>query len=211
MKRSRHLALLLMGATPFLLGGCDDAGTDSGDAAATEEVSEAAYADRAECVADQNSASDCEKAFVAAEGDHAKEHPRFATREDCEKEFSAADCTEMVNGEERHWAPHSHGILFRRPLSGYGYSGGDAAPVESHPLYRSHTGALVATAAAAGAVGVAAGAYAHHATTPVTATAHAHTVTRGGFGHTAAAHSSGSHSSSSHSSSHSSGGHSSGG
>ncbi len=202
MKRSRHLALLLMGATPFLLAGCDDA-DDS-----TEEFNEAAYADRAQCITDGNSAADCEKAFVAAENSAAKEHPKFATREECEKQFSAEDCTEMVNGEERHWAPHTHGILWRRSL--YSSGGGvDAPAVESHPLYRSSSGGLVETAVVAGAAGYAASKYAQHTSSPVTATAHAQTVTRGGFGHTSSSHSSSSHSSSGSHSSHSSG-HSSG-
>ena len=86
MKRSRHVALALLGAAAFGLTAC------------TEEKTEAsAFPDKASCLAAAKpdgwfSPADCDTAFAEAQKLHEETAPRYESRELCEAEHGAGAC-----------------------------------------------------------------------------------------------------------------------
>lgn len=87
-KRSRHVALLLAGATLFTLSACRE----------DEPVDAQSFPDLESCIAasKQNSIwfteDDCRKNFAAAEKEYAETAPRYNSKELCEAEHGAGQC-----------------------------------------------------------------------------------------------------------------------
>jgi uncharacterized protein YgiB involved in biofilm formation len=108
MKRSRHVALALLGAAAFGMAGC------------TEEKTEAsAFADKASCLAEASpggwfTASDCENAFAEAQKLHDETAPRYESREVCEAEHGEGAC-----GGDAAASSGGGGSVFMPLLMGY--------------------------------------------------------------------------------------------
>jgi uncharacterized protein YgiB involved in biofilm formation len=108
MKRSRHVALTLLGAAAFGLAAC------------TEEKTEAsAFADKASCLAAASpdgwfSAADCDTAFAEAQKLHEETAPRYESRELCEAEHGAGAC-----GGDAAATNSGGGSVFMPLLMGY--------------------------------------------------------------------------------------------
>lgn len=83
MKRSRAVAVLLLGGISPILAAC---GEDSSPETATVYPS-------IEACAAELSADDCTAAFTAARDEHRAGAPRFASREACEAEMGDGACT----------------------------------------------------------------------------------------------------------------------
>lgn len=89
MKRSRAVAVLLLGGISPILAAC---GEDSGPETATIYPS-------IEACAAELSADDCTAAFAAARDEHRAGAPRFANREACEAEMGDGACTPADGGQ----------------------------------------------------------------------------------------------------------------
>lgn len=131
MKRSRHVALTLLGAAAFGLAAC------------TEEKTEAsAFADKASCLAEAKpggwfSAADCETAFAEAQKLHDETAPRYESRELCEAEHGAGAC-----GGDAAANNSGGGSVFMPLLMGYmiGQALGGGGRVMSQPVVQTAGG-----------------------------------------------------------------------
>jgi len=122
MKRSRAVAVLLLGGISPILAAC---GEDSGPETATVYPS-------IEACAAELSADDCTAAFAAARDEHRAGAPRFASREACEAEVGDGACTpadsaqanggqdggSVSNGLGNIFVPALVGFMVGRSLTG---------------------------------------------------------------------------------------------
>lgn len=129
-KRSRTVALCIVGAAAFALAGCRE-----------EAVESLAVPDLATCkaqasVSDEFSAEDCDTAFAEATALHAQSAPRYDSQEVCEEVHGEGACgTEQAStgsGLGSIFMPMLAGMLIGNMLGGRGLA--------SQPLYRSSTG-----------------------------------------------------------------------
>ncbi|RJL07136.1 DUF1190 domain-containing protein [Paracoccus aestuarii] len=131
-KRSRTVALTLLGAAAFTVAGCRE-----------EQVDAQAFPDLASCQAAAAqgglfTAAECNQAFAEAETLHVESAPRYDSLEVCEEQHGAGNC-----GSEAQQAGGS-GSIFMPLLAGYligsmlgRATGGMAA---SQPMYRNAQG-----------------------------------------------------------------------
>lgn len=133
-KRSRAVALTILGAASFAVAGCRD-----------EQVDAQAYPDLATCEA---AASDgglfttdqCQQAFAEAEALHVESAPRYDSLAVCEEQHGAGNC----GSEEQQVSNGGSGSIFMPLLAGYligsmlGRAGGGMAA--SQPMYRNAQG-----------------------------------------------------------------------
>lgn len=123
MKRSRNLRLVLMtAAVPVALAGCDSEPT--GAVAQSVEQCQATS---------QLSLAECQTAFDTARAQHADTAPRYPNQADCNAEFGA--CEPVQEQGQTAYIPPMGGFLIGYALGNMGRGYGGAAP-----LYRSRQG-----------------------------------------------------------------------
>ncbi|MCF3973360.1 DUF1190 domain-containing protein [Paracoccus salsus] len=133
-KRSRTVALTILGAASFAVAGCRE-----------EQVDAQAFPDLASC---QAAATDgglftmdqCQQAFAEAETLHVEAAPRYESLEVCEEQHGAGNC----GSEAEQVSNGGSGSIFMPLLAGYligsmlGRAGGGMAA--SQPMYRNASG-----------------------------------------------------------------------
>lgn len=128
MKRSRSIALVLLGSTSLLMVACDQS-----DPLASNDF----FRDEREC-ARVNNPDACRQALVDARAVHQRTAPAFASREACEAQFGAENCTEtkqapapeqlQAAGQERQPVAQSGGSWFLPAMLGYMMGRNTAGP-----------------------------------------------------------------------------------
>lgn len=132
-KRSRTVALTLLGAAAFTVAGCRE-----------EQVDAQAFPDLASCQAAAASggmftAAECDQAFAEAEQLHVESAPRYDSIAVCEEQHGAGNC-----GSESEVSSGGSGSIFMPLLAGYlignmlGRAGGGMAAAQ--PMYRTPDG-----------------------------------------------------------------------
>lgn len=134
-KRSRTVALTILGAAAFTVAGCRD-----------EQVEAQAFPDLASCQAAATqggliTAAECNQAFAEAEALHVEAAPRYDSLAVCEEQHGAGNC----GSEDQQVAQGGSGSIFMPLLAGYligsmlgrSMGGGTAA---SQPMYRNAQG-----------------------------------------------------------------------
>ncbi|TQS73621.1 DUF1190 domain-containing protein [Rhodobacteraceae bacterium] len=131
-KRSRTVALAIVGAASFALAGCQE-----------EEVDAQAFPDRESCHQAAQSGgmfsdAECDKAFAEAEALHVESAPRYDSRAVCEEQHGEGACgteAQATNGG-------GSGSIFMPLLAGYliGNMLGGRGMSAAQPLYRSSDG-----------------------------------------------------------------------
>lgn len=149
MKRSKHVALVILGAAAFTLAGCK-----------SDEVDAQAFPDIASCKAAAErgglfSAQECDAAFNEAQKLHVETAPRYENREACEAQHGAGACGTEAEatagaaatpaGEQQQASGGGMGSIFMPMIAGYlmgsmlsGARGAGVAP--SQPMYRTPDG-----------------------------------------------------------------------
>lgn len=133
-KRSRTVALTILGAASFAVAGCRE-----------EQVDAQAFPDLASCqaaAADGGlfTADQCRQAFAEAETLHVEAAPRYDSLAVCEEQHGAGNC----GSEEQQVSNGGSGSIFMPLLAGYligsmlGRAG--AGTAASQPMYRNATG-----------------------------------------------------------------------
>ncbi len=130
MKRSRSVALVILGAAAFGLSACNE-----------EQTEASAFPDKESCLAQASpggwfTAKDCEDSFAEAKAIHDETAPRYESRELCEAEHGAEACA----GEAASGSGGGGGIfmpLFMGYMIGQALGGGR---VMSQPVVRSAGG-----------------------------------------------------------------------
>lgn len=184
-KRSRTVALSIVGATAFALTGCRE-----------EQVDAQAYPDLESCktaAAQGNgllTAADCEAAIEEAEQLHVETAPRYDSLQVCEEQHGAGAC----GSEDQVASNGGSGSIFMPLLTGYligNMLGGRGGMARSQPMYRTADGKFSTPGGAStyssnsGKAKLNSSSFAKPATTvgkaPMT---RATAATRGGFGKT---------------------------
>ena len=133
-KRSRTVALTILGAAAFTVAGCRE-----------EQVEAQAFPDMASCEAAAAkdglfSVEECDKAFAEAEALHVESAPRYDSLQVCEEQHGEGNC----GSEEQQVSSGGSGGIFMPLLAGYlignmlGRAGGGMAA--SQPMYRNAQG-----------------------------------------------------------------------
>lgn len=129
-KRSRTVALFIVGAAAFTVAGCRE-----------EQVEARAVPDLASCKAAASldgdfTADDCDAAFAEAQSLHAEAAPRYDSQEVCEEQHGVGACsTEQEvssGGSGSIFMPLMMGYLMGNMLGGRGMA--------AQPLYRTPNG-----------------------------------------------------------------------
>lgn len=132
-KRSRTVALTIVGAAAFTLSGCRE-----------EQVEARAFPDLASCKAAAQTgdgfltAADCEAAIAEAEQLHVESAPRYDSLDVCEAEHGSGAC-----GSEAQATEGGSGSIFMPLLTGYllgNMLAGRGPLARSQPLYRTADG-----------------------------------------------------------------------
>lgn len=128
MKRSRSIALVLLGSTSLLMVACDQS-----DPLAGNDF----FRDEREC-ARVNNPDACRQALADARAVHQQTAPAFASRQACEEQFGVENCTEtkqppspeqfQAAGQERTQVAQSGGSWFLPAMLGYMMGRNSAAP-----------------------------------------------------------------------------------
>ena len=173
MKRSRSIALVLMGAGTVALTACEE-----------PKVDVSLFQDVEQCV-DQPGASRaaCEEAFQASEAQHAAVAPKYTDREACEADFGAEQCEpapQEAQGGGSIFMPLMMGYMMGSMMSGRG-------GVAPQPLYRSADDPKTFRTADNRSVGATTGRATVSRAAAAPPTAKSYTVSRGGFGERARA------------------------
>lgn len=132
-KRSRHVALLLAGATMLTLAACED-----------DKVDAQAFPDLDSCLAAAKEGGlfftedDCRTQFAAAEKEHLETAPRYASKELCEQEHGAGAC----GGDPAAQQNQGGGFSFMPLLVGYmmGSMLSRGGGIFSQPMIRTPNG-----------------------------------------------------------------------
>ncbi len=131
-KRSRTVALAIVGAAAFTLAGCRE-----------EEVDAQAFPNLQACHdAAQNdglfTTAECDTAFAEAEALHVESAPRYDSLAVCEEQHGEGEC-----GTEAAASSGGSGSIFMPLLAGYligNMLGGRGGMAASQPLYRTPNG-----------------------------------------------------------------------
>ncbi|OCX66951.1 hypothetical protein BFP70_03780 [Thioclava sp. SK-1] len=132
-KRSRTVALAIVGATSFALAGCRD-----------EQVDAEAFPDLQSCETEAANgglftAEACRTAFAEAEQLHVESAPRYDSLQVCEEEHGAGAC----GSESQATQGGGSGSIFMPLLAGYligNMLGGNRGMSAAQPLYRTPDG-----------------------------------------------------------------------
>lgn len=130
-KRSRTVALTILGAASFALAGCRE-----------EEVEAQAFPDLNACLAAAGdgglfSADECRQSFTEAEQLHVESAPRYDSLQVCEEQHGVGNC-----GSEASQTGGGMGGIFMPLLAGYliGSMLGGGGLSRSQPMYRTPQG-----------------------------------------------------------------------
>ena len=168
MKRSKSIALVMMGAGAIALTACEEAQVDAN-----------VFRDVEQCV-DQPGASRaaCEESFNIAAGQHAAVAPKYVDKTDCEADFGAEQC------EAAPYQTQSGGSVFMPLMMGYmmGSMLGGGRGFGAQPLYRSADSPGTFRTADNKSVGTTTGATKVARSATARPTAKTSTMSRGGFG-----------------------------
>ncbi len=168
MKRSRSIALVMMGVSAIALTACEEAQVDAN-----------VFQDLEQCI-DQPGASRaaCEEAFGAAAEQHAAVAPKYTDKADCEADFGAEQC------ETAPYQTQGGGSVFMPLMMGYmmGSMLGGGRGFGAQPLYRSADAPGTYRTADNKSVGKATGATKVARSATSRPTAKTSTMSRGGFG-----------------------------
>ncbi|GAA4221019.1 uncharacterized protein YgiB involved in biofilm formation [Sagittula marina] len=131
-KRSRHVAIAILGAAAFTVAGCRE-----------EQVDAAAFPDLQSCQDQVQpggmfSAQDCETAFADAQTLHVESAPRYDSLTVCEEQHGEGAC-----GTEAAATSGGSGGIFMPLLAGYlmgSMLSGRSGMAASQPLYKTSDG-----------------------------------------------------------------------
>ncbi|WP_151719411.1 DUF1190 domain-containing protein [Gemmobacter serpentinus] len=131
-KRSRHVALAILGATAFTLAGCTE-----------DKVDAEAFPDLQSCKAAASptgmfTVADCDAAFAEATALHAESAPRYDSLATCESQHGAGAC-----GNEQQVQSGGSGSIFMPLMMGYligNMLGGQRGMAAAQPLYKTPDG-----------------------------------------------------------------------
>ncbi len=130
-KRSRTVALTILGAASFAIAGCRE-----------EQVEAQAFPDLNACLAaaDQGgllTADECRQSFAEAEQLHVESAPRYDSLQVCEEQHGVGNC-----GSEAQQTNGGSGGIFMPLLAGYliGSMLGGGGLSRSQPMYRTPQG-----------------------------------------------------------------------
>lgn len=168
MKRSKSIALVMMGASTIILSACGE-----------PEVDAAVYENLQQCIDDPMITRDqCETAFKTAETRHSMVAPKYNSKADCEADFGSERC------ESAPYRASGGGSIFMPLMMGYmmGSMIGGRSSVVSQPLYRSADDSKNFRTADNRKVGAATGATKVARSATKRPTVKSRTVSRGGFG-----------------------------
>ncbi|CCQ73393.1 DUF1190 domain-containing protein [Magnetospira sp. QH-2] len=119
MKRSRHVALVMMGASALALTACEESQVDVG---VFESVDQ--------CMITPGMTKElCTESLAASQEQHAKVAPKYTSKGDCEADFGAGQC------EDSPYQTQSGGSVFMPMMMGFMM--GQMMAGRSQPLYRS--------------------------------------------------------------------------
>lgn len=132
IKRSKRVAIVIVGATAFTLAGCRE-----------EQVDAAAYPDLQSCLDDAArdgmfSTQDCETSFSEAQTLHVEAAPRYDALAVCEEQHGEGAC-----GSEAAATQGGSGSIFMPLLAGYligNAMSGRAGMTTAQPLYKTSDG-----------------------------------------------------------------------
>ena len=168
MKRSRSIALVMMGAGTIALTACEE-----------PQVEVSLFEDVEQCVNEPGaSRAACEEAFGIAEEQHAAVAPKYTDQEACEADFGAAQCEQAPSqaaGGGSIFMPLMMGYMMGSMMSGRGGA-------SAQPLYRSADDPRNFRTADNRSVGAATGRTTVPRAAAAAPTAKSYTVARGGFG-----------------------------
>jgi uncharacterized protein YgiB involved in biofilm formation len=170
MKRSRSIALVMMGAGTIALTACEQ-----------QQVEVSVFQDVEQCVNEPGaSRTACEEAFGLAEAQHAVVAPKYTDQEVCEADFGVEQCEQAPSEAQ------GGGSIFMPLMMGYMMgsmmSGRAGAGAAAQPLYRSADDPRNFRTADNRSVGAATGRTTVSRAAAAPPTAKSHTVARGGFG-----------------------------
>lgn len=130
-KRSRSVALTILGAASFAIAGCRD-----------DQVEAQAFPDLASCkaaAADGGlfTAAECEQNFAEAQQLYAETAPRYDSLQVCEEQYGKGNC-----GSEASQTGGGAGSIFMPLIAGYliGSMLGGGGFARSQPMYRTPGG-----------------------------------------------------------------------
>ena len=128
-KRSKRVAIAIVGAAAFALAGCRH-----------EQVDAAAFPDLQSCTAKGGafSAQDCETSFAEAETLHVEAVPRYDSLQVCEEQHGQGAC-----GSEAEATQNGSSSIFMPLLAGYligNMLGGRQGMSAGQPLYKTSDG-----------------------------------------------------------------------
>lgn len=132
IKRSKTVAITILGAAAFTLAGCQE-----------EQVDASAFPDLQSCTAQaQNGATftpqDCDAAFAEANALHVETAPRYDSIAVCEEQHGQGNC-----GSEATATNGGSGSIFMPLIAGYligNMLGGRNGAAASQPLYKTSNG-----------------------------------------------------------------------
>lgn len=131
-KRSKRVAIAIVGAAAFTLAGCEE-----------EQVDAAAYPDLQSCLDDAAlgsifQAQQCQEAFAEAEALHVEAAPRYDSLEVCEEQHGEGACDSEAEATQG-----GSGSIFMPLLAGYligNMLGGRSGMSAAQPLYKTSDG-----------------------------------------------------------------------
>lgn len=131
-KRSRRVAIAILGATAFTLAGCRE-----------EQVDAAAFPDLQTCMDEAPrggvfTVEDCQTSFAQAEALHVESAPRYESLQVCEEQHGEGAC-----GSEQAATQGGSGSIFMPLLAGYlmgNMLSGRAGMAAAQPLYKTSDG-----------------------------------------------------------------------
>jgi uncharacterized protein YgiB involved in biofilm formation len=167
MKRSSHIALVLMGTSPLLLTACSQESSDEG-----------LYTSVQACIEQTNDSYSCNQSFQQAQREYEQSAPRYASQEECVAAHGADQC---------HVVQQQHGgSIFMPMMAGYimgrMLSGNRVAGLAGSPAFKDRAGGFQRPVAGANGV-YRPGSLGRPAMAPVQMAANQKpTASRGGFG-----------------------------
>jgi len=126
LKRSRHIALVTMGAASLTLAACEEETATTQIYETVEQCQQGGLFSESQCVAD----------FAAAEQLHEEVAPKYTSKEACEADFGVGQC----ETSEQYSSSQSGGSVFLPLMAGYlmgNMLAGGQRSAATQPLYRS--------------------------------------------------------------------------
>ncbi|MCJ7874388.1 DUF1190 domain-containing protein [Marinovum sp. 2_MG-2023] len=131
-KRSKRVAIAILGAAAFTLAGCEEETVDANAFPDLQSCKDAAFTDSS------FTPEDCETSFAAAETLHVEAAPRYDSQAVCEEQHGEGAC-----GSEAAATQGGSGSIFMPLLAGYligNMLGGRSGTAAAQPLYNKKGG-----------------------------------------------------------------------